>query len=295
MFVRILPLLLLAATFGVAQQPASKWADVDKSLGRSGQESDGVYKVGFPRTDLDVHIGPTKLEPGAALGSWAAFHSEGGSGNDVVTDGDLVVTSGELGPVVSALQAHQLEVTGIHNHLAGETPAVYYVHFFGRGTSAQLSSAVDAALKATKTPRGASPPAAAASISYDRATIEKVLGKQGQAKGKVLSFSFPLAHKITMHQQELPPAMGMATAINFQASAKGVGATGDFVVDEAQVQTVVHALREHNILVTAMHNHLLDDSPRMVFIHFWAEGSAGEVAQGLKAAVDANDGMKGQH
>jgi hypothetical protein len=285
MFVRILPLLLLAATFAVAQQPSSKWADVDKNLGRSGQESAGVYKVSFPRSDLDVHIGATKLETGAALGGWAAFY---GSGNDVVTDGDLVVTSDELGGVVSALQAHQLEVTGIHNHLAGERPAVYYVHFFGRGTAAQLSSAVDAALKATKTPRGASPAAAAANISYDRATIEKVLGKQGQAKGKVLAFSFPRSHKITMHQQELPPGMGMATGINFQPSAKGVGATGDFVVDEAQVQAVVHALREHNILVTALHNHLLDDSPRMVFIHFWAEGSASDVAQGLKAAVDAN-------
>ena len=291
MFVRILP-LLLAASFASAQQPVSKWADVDKNLGRSGQESDGVYKVGFPRSDLNVHIGPTKLEPGAALGSWAAF---GGSGNDVITDGDLVVTSDELGPVVSALQARQLEVTGIHNHLAGETPAVYYVHFFGRGTAARLSSAVDAALKATKTPRGPSPPAAAANITYDRAAIEKVLGKQGQAKGKVLSFSFPRAHKITMHQQELPPAMGMATSINLQPSAKGVAATGDFVVDEPQVQAVVHALREHNILVTALHNHLLDDSPRMVFMHFWAEGSAGDVAQGLKAAVDASSGTKGQH
>lgn len=294
MFVRILP-LLLAATFAFAQQAPSKWADVDKNLGRSGQESDGVYKVGFPRSDLDVQIGGTKLEPGAALGSWAAFHNEGGSGNGVVTDGDLVVTSEELGAVVSALQSHQLEVTGIHNHLAGETPAVYYVHFFGRGTAAQLSSAVDAALKATKTPRGPSPAAAAANITYDRAAIENALGKQGQAKGKVLSFSFPRPHKITMHQQELPPAMGMATAINFQPSAKGVGATGDFVVDEPQVQAVVRALREHNILVTALHNHLLDDSPRMVFIHFWAEGPANEVAQGLKAAVEASNGTKGQH
>jgi len=289
---RFFVLILLAATFATAQQAPAKWSEVDKNLGRSGQESDGVYKVGFPRSDLDIHIGPTKLEAGAALGSWAAFN---GSGNSVIADGDLVVTSDELGPVVSGLQGHQFEVTGIHNHLAGETPAVYYVHFFGRGTAAQVSSAVDAALKATKTPRGPAPAAAPANINYDRATIEKVLGKPGQAKGKVLSFSFPRAHKITMHRQELPPAMGMATGINFQPSEKGLGATGDFVVDEAQVQMVVHALREHNILVTALHNHLLDDSPRMVFIHFWAEGPASEVAQGLKAALDATDGAKGQH
>ena len=291
---RFLALIFFAATFAGAQQAPSKWSEVDKNLGRSGQESDGVYKISFPRSDLNVHIGPTKLEPGAALGSWAAFN---GSGNGVIADGDLVVTSDELGPVVSALQGHQFEVTGIHNHLAGETPAVYYVHFFGRGTAAQVSSAVDAALKATKTPRGPAPAAAPANINYDRATIEKILGKSGQAKGKVLSFSFPRAHKITMHRQELPPAMGMATSINFQPSGLsmgGVGATGDFVVEEAQVQGVVYALRAHDILVTALHNHLLDDSPRMVFIHFWAEGPASEVAQGLKAALDANNGAKGQ-
>jgi hypothetical protein len=279
---RFLAVLLFVCTCAFAQQAPPKWAEVDKNLGRSGQESDGVYKVSFPRSDLDVHMGQTKLEPGAALGSWAAFH---GSGNDVVTDGDLVVTSDELGAVVSALQGHRLEVSGIHNHLAGETPAVYYVHFFGHGSAALLSSAVDAALKATKTPRGEAS-AAAADIPYDRPAIEKILGKQGQAKGKVLAFSFARPHPISMHKTELPPAMGMATAINFQPSSRGVGATGDFVVDE-KVQAVVHALREHNIKVTALHNHLLDDSPHMVFIHFWAEGPANDVAQGLKAAVDA--------
>jgi hypothetical protein len=283
-----LVLLFLVSSVVAAQQPVSKWAEVDKNLGRSGQESDGVYKVSFPRSDLDVRIGQTKLEPGAALGSWAAFYNGGGDANNVVTDGDLVVTADELGGVISALQSHQLEVSGIHNHLAGESPAVHYVHFFGRGTDAALSSAVDAALKTTKTPRGPAS-AVAADISYDRATIEKVLGKQGQAKGKVLSFSFARPHPISMHKTELPPAMGMATAINFQPSARGVGATGDFVVDEPQVQAVLRALREHNILVTALHNHLLDDSPRMVFIHFWAEGPASDVAQGLRAALDANN------
>jgi len=285
MFVRILP-LLLAASFAAAQAAPSKWAGVDKNLGRSGQESDGVYKVGFPRTDLDVHIGGTKLEPGAALGSWAAFLNKAGRDSDVVTDGDLVVTSDELGGVVSALQSHQLEVSGIHNHLAGETPAVYYVHFFGRGTAAQLSSAVDAALKTTKTPRGPSPPAAAANITYDRATIEKLLGKQGQAKGKVLSFSFPRPHKITMHGQELPPAMGMATAINFQPAASGVAATGDFVLQESEVAGVLKRLRAADVNVAAVHNHLLEDEPRMVFVHFWVEGKAESVAKALRGALD---------
>jgi hypothetical protein len=79
----------------------------------------------------------------------------------------------------------------------------------------------------------------------------------------------------------------MATAINFQPSPKGVAATGDFVLLEKEVNPVVKSLRKDGIVVTAMHNHLLDDEPRMVFVHFWAEGAHGTVAAGLRHALDA--------
>jgi hypothetical protein len=282
-------LLFLCCVFNVPtlaqEQGNQEWKIVEQKLGRAGQLSDGVYKVGFPRSDLNVHMGKTRVEPGAGLGTWAAFRK---SGEVVIANGDLVVTGAELDGVVSRLQKARLEVSAIHNHLAGEQPTVYYVHFFGKDSASQLAEAVDSALKATKTPRG---PASSAKedITYDRALIEKVLGRRGQAKGTVLAFSFARPHPISMHRQELPPAMGMATVINFQPAPTGVAATGDYVVSEASVQGVIRALRAHKISVTAVHNHLLDDEPRMVFIHFWAEGPADAVARGLKAALDASD------
>lgn len=271
----------------LAQDPAdSEWKDVEHTLGRAGQLTDGVYKVSFPRSDLTVHVGKTRVEPGAGLATWVALRK---SGQETVADGDLVVTAAELDEVVSRLEDTGLEISAIHNHLAGEQPAIYYVHVFGKGPVTQITNAVDQALNATKTPRGRAANLKA-EIKYDRGLVEKVLGKQGQAKGKVLSFSFARPHPISMHGHELPPAMGMATAINFQPSPTGVAATGDYVVKETAVQEVIRVLREHKISVTAVHNHLLDDEPRMVFIHFWAEGAANAVARGLKAALDASQG-----
>jgi hypothetical protein len=278
-FVVLLGLLL--ATTAVAQ---TDWSGVGKALGREGKEQGGVYKVAFPRSDLNVMIGKTRLQPGLALGSWAAFHMTGG---DAVTDGDLVLTTGEVNGVISALQQNGLDVTAVHNHLLGETPRVMYVHFFGKGDAGQLAQGLHAALATTRTPMGPPPAPKPADLGFDQKKLEAILGKAGQANGKVLALSFPRPHPIAMRGNELPPAMGMATAINFQRSAKGVASTGDFVVDAGQVNGVIKALRAGDIEVTAVHNHLLEGQPETVFIHFWAEGPAEQVAAGLRAALDA--------
>ena len=265
-------------------QGDAEWAAAAKALGRAVKLQDCIYKVSFPRTDLKVRMGTTWLEPAAGLGSWMAFRK---SENGVVTDGDLVLTADEVNPVVSALLDGGLEVTAIHNHLIGEEPQVMYVHFFGRGQLRSLSQALKEGLSKTKTPVGAvaavnqNPPFA------KQKEIEQTLGKSGTVNGKVLAFSFPRSKAITMHHQMLPPAMGMATAMNFQPSPKGVAATGDFVLLDHEVDATVKSLRKDGIMVTAMHNHLLDDEPRMVFVHFWAEGGAENVASGLRRALDA--------
>jgi hypothetical protein len=277
----VLLFVILVALPVSAQQ--DDWTAVENALGRAGRFSAGVYKVSFPRTDLHVSIGKTRLEPSAALGTWMAFRH---AGNVVVADGDLVVTSDELGPVTSALIQSGLEVSAIHNHLAGERPVVYYVHFFFHGELARALEGIKSALAATGTPTGKVSPKQPQGLPYDRAGIEKVLGVEGSLNGVVLGFSFPRKHPIHMHGQELAPAMGMATAINFQPSPLGVAATGDFVLRENEVAKVVKQLRQDEVLLTALHNHLLDDEPRLAFLHFWVEGEPKMVAEKLKRALD---------
>lgn len=274
--------LLLSSA--AVSQTTPRWEVVEKAFGRAGTLNGGVYKVSFPRSDLVIRVGRTRVEPAAALGSWMAFRQDVSA---AVVNGDLVLLSSEVDATLRALQSEGFEITAIHNHLAGERPQVMYVHFFARGDQEALAHALKRVLAGTATPIK---PAVAAkpNITFDQKAIEAALDQSGHVNGSVLAFSFPRPHPIAMHQVMLPPGMGMATVMNFQASPQGVAATGDFVVREHEVNRVISELLEGGASVTAVHNHLLDDEPRMVFIHFWAEGEASKVAKTLRQTLDAS-------
>lgn len=276
-------LLSAIAAFG---QAAQDWPELAKVFGKQPMVQGGIAKVTFPRTDLHVKVGDTEVRAAAGLTGWAAFRREG---KDVVADGDLVLQPSEVGSAITALQAGGLEITGLHNHIMGEQPEVMYLHFFAKGDEETILKALAVAVP----PIPAAPKSDAKFPADAQKTIEAAMGKPGNANGDVLAFAFPRAHEIAMHGITLPPAMGMATGINYQPSPKGVAATGDFVLHEAEVNPVVKALRAAGIEVTAIHNHLLDDNPRMVFVHFWAEGPADKVAAGLKAALHASEKGRG--
>ena len=263
---------------------------IDRALGRSGQAMPGdVYRVGFPRTDLSVTVGGVKVKAGFALGSWAAFKSLGALG--AAAHGDLVLTDTEINPVISALQQHNFEITALHNHLINESPSVMYLHFWGTGDAATLAAGLKDALSKTKTPMG--PPAAAvatagASDDLPAEQIQQAIGLKGTVTNGVLGLSQPRPETIQMMGVTLPPSMGMATAINFQSAGGGkVVATGDFVMIADEVNKVARALRQHDIAITALHNHMLHGSPELYFMHFWGEGTATAVASGLKDALAA--------
>ncbi len=283
-------LLVGAAQSGGGQATRLDTVAIDRALGRTGQLNGDVYRVTFPRSDLHVTRDVVAIKPGLALTGWAAFRAVG---SDAVAHGDLAVKEAEVNPVVGKLRAERLEVTAIHNHLLGESPRVMYVHFWGRGPAARLASSLRAALAVTETP-----PAATASATADEEVpgteqIQHTLGLQGSVKGGVLSLSKPRPEQITMMGVTLPPSMGMATAINVQASESGkVASTGDFVLTGDEVNPVISALNAHGIEVTALHNHMIHGSPELYFMHFWAHDTPARVAAGLKAGLDAM-GQKG--
>ena len=256
---------------------------IDQALGRQGAMFGDVYKIAAPRTDLRVIVDGVEVKAGMALGSWIAFRDHaGGSG----VHGDLCLLESEVNPVASKLEELGLEVTSLHNHLMHAQPNVMFMHFWGHGDAARLAAAMKAALALTATP--VPPPMTTLIAEPVRGTeaIEKALGRKGNLNRGVLQFSIARREKITMHGMEMPPAMGMATAINFINAPKGVAATGDYVMTEAEVDKVIRALRDANIEITALHNHMVQDSPRLVFLHFWAHGDPGTVARGLRSALD---------
>jgi hypothetical protein len=281
--------LIGSCTLLIAQQStqaSSRWKPVEDALGRKGSVQPGdVFKFGMPRSDLKVTVEGTPIKAGLALGSWAAFK---GTGNDAMVMGDLVLLSSEVEPVMMKLEQLGIEVTAVHNHLLGESPRVMYMHIAGHGDATKLASALKSALALTKTPTASPTPSTAQqSLGVDTAQIDQALGRKGKNNGGIYQISVARAEKITDMGTEIPPSMGTATSINFQPTGNGRAAiTGDFVLLGSEVNPVIRALGDNGIQVTAVHSHMLTESPRLFFMHFWANDNAVKLAKGLRAALD---------
>ncbi len=285
--------LLLCALSAAAQGPPvtpAEWKPVEAALHRSGSLQPGdVFKFGFPRSDLKVSVGGVPVATGVALGAWAAFKNERGH---AMVMGDLVLTESEVAPVMKKLQEGGFEITALHNHLLGESPRILYMHYLGMGDAAKLAETLAAALHETGTP-AAAPKAAAPKFSLPVEKIDEAMGRKGSGGPGLLQFGIPRAEKIEEGGMEVPPAMGVATGINFAPTgASTAEISGDFVLQASEVNPVIRALREHGIAVTAVHSHMLTEQPRLFFLHFWANDDPLKLAAGLRAALDLTNSKR---
>jgi hypothetical protein len=270
----------------VPAEAASDWTAVGQALGKPGSvQPGGVYRVGLPRSDLKVVLDGVAIKPALALGSWVAFRD---MGDQAMVMGDLVLTHDEVAPVMSVLEENGIEITALHNHLLRSSPATMYMHIDGHGDAVKLATALHMALAKSGTPMVAPPPPAApAPLDLDTAGIDQIMGAKGTVNGGVYQFGIPRAETPNAGGMPLPPPMGSANALNFQPLGDGKAAiTGDFVLTADEVNPVIRSLRAHGIEVTALHNHMLDDEPRLFFMHFWAVGDAHDLAKGLRSALD---------
>lgn len=298
-----LALVTAIAPAARAQAGAADWSAVEQALGRKGaMQPGGVMRFGFPRTDLRVTRAGVEVRPAFALGSWAAFMDVGG-GHAMVM-GDLVLTEDEVNSVVRRLQEGGVEQTALHNHLLNESPRVMYLHIHGHGDRAAIARTIREALALTKTPldTGAALERGAGNqlSELDTAQIARVLGFRGRVNGGVYQINVPRAETIReagldepSRTRVVPPAMGLATVINFQPTGGGKAAiTGDFVMTAREVNPVIRTLRENGIDITALHSHLLTENPRLFFMHFWANDDAIKLARGLRAALDRTNSRR---
>ena len=286
---RIVRLLsgLMILTMGTAFAAENDWNKVDQVLGRKGATPTAeIHRYGFPRSDLTVTVDGVTIKPSFALGGWVAFESLPAGGAMMM--GDLVLVDTEISPVMKKLLDEGLEVSAIHNHLLRTSMPVFYMHVGGHGDPVRLAESLHAALALSKTPltqgAPASPPPP---IELDTAALEKILGRKGAAMGGVYQFGFPRAEKIAESGMDLPPAMGTGTGINFQPTGSGKAAvTGDFVLIASEVNPVMKTLRQNGIEVTALHSHMIDETPRLYFMHFWANDDAQKLAHALHLALN---------
>jgi biotin operon repressor len=262
------------------------WAKVDAALGKTASVQGEVHRYGIPRTDLQVTLDGVAIKPALALGAWLGFEPVQ---DGALVMGDLVLTETEVNPVMSKLLESGIEITAVHNHLMRASPATYYMHIHGHGDPVAMATSIHAALAESKTPfgtAGASAPSTAA-IDLDTDKLDAAIGSKGKVNGGVYQFSVPRKDPVTEAGMPIPPVMGTATVINFQPTGGGKAAiAGDFVVIADEVNPMIRALRENGIEVTAIHSHMLEEQPRLFFVHFWAHDDAVKLATGLRSALD---------
>jgi hypothetical protein len=262
------------------------WKAVDAAMGRSGaMQPGGVYKYSMARSDLRVTSDGVQIRPALALGSWLAFKPS--AGNDAVAMGDLVLTEQEYNRVIALLQQGGIDQTAVHKHLLDLSPALWWVHVEARGDPVRTAQTVHEALAMTGTPPAGPSGGAPDAIDLDTAQIRQALGHGGSVSGGVYHVTVPRAETIHAMGVEVPPSMGTATSLNFQPTGDGKAAiNGDFVMTAGEVRKVIAALQQNGIQVVSVHNHMLDEEPRLFFMHFWANDDAVKLARGLRAALD---------
>ncbi|MBI1866808.1 MAG: DUF1259 domain-containing protein [Methylocystis sp.] len=277
--------LMLMASPVFAQSNARRLnlEGIADAMGKKGDLTGEMYKVSFPRSDLNVKAGNVAIKPALALVNWAAFI---GSGGAAVTYGDLVLLEDEVNPVIGKLEERGVEIAALHNHLLHEQPRIMYIHFVARGDEVELAKAIREALALTKTPLVAtsSGPETKPELAKE---IERIIGYEGSMGGGVLHVVAPRNDvHVTAMGATIPGAMGMNTPLNFQLDGKNAAVNGDFMLLAAEVNPVIKVLRANGVEVASLHNHMLGDEPRLFFMHFWAYGDAVALAKGLKAALD---------
>jgi hypothetical protein len=292
----VISLWLALSIAAVARGDGLDAAAIGKVIGTQAQTMpDGVVRVGWSRADVAVTVDGARLDPVAGLGSWAGFQAVAGG---AMMMGDTVVFEDEITPALDAALASGLEITAIHNHFAFDRPRVFFMHVGGHGDPQALAAGVNsvwqairAVRKAQPTPGDRFPGEAVATGVLDAAALGAILGHEAERQGAVVKVTIP--RRGTAHGVAIGGSLGLTTWAAFSGSDARASVDGDFIMTESEVQPVIRALRHDGIHVVALHNHMLDEDPRLFFLHYWGKGAASALARGVRAALAAQSASGG--
>jgi uncharacterized protein DUF1259 len=258
-------------------------ARIEQITGLKGQwtEKEGVFKVQVPRSDLTVTAAGAKLTPPLGLTAWAAFTQ---AGAHTVVMGDIVLTEDQVNPAMDAALQNGLEVTALHNHFFWENPRVMFMHIGGMGEEEKLAQGVakvfDVLKRQGPVPKSDVDPA---SSSLDPKRIDGVLGRSGQMNNGV--YKVTIGREVKMAGHTMGNAMGVNTWAAFAGSDDRAIVDGDFAMLEGELQDVLKTLRAGGINIVAIHQHMTNEQPRMLFLHYWGVGRTEDLARALASAL----------
>jgi hypothetical protein len=276
-------------TDSIACGPASKLdiAAIEQVTGLKGVEKNGEYKITIPQNDLNVTVDGFKIIPAMGLGTWAAFTP---CGDTAMMMGDIIVRENELQSVQQEVIRQGLMITAIHNHFIRNQPAVLYMHIDGKGNSSKLAGNIKAVLEKIKQLRGHDPKSTAADSvlnSINLPQLDSIIGHKGEMSKGVYKYTIGRP-TVGLSEHGIPVStfMGFNTWAAWQGTREKAAVAGDFTMLEGEVAPVIKTLIENGIEVVAVHNHMVHETPRIFFLHYWGTGSAEKLARGLRQALD---------
>lgn len=277
---------LLFAVTAAAQEMPAEYRAVLSTLGKTGDFKDGVLKVNIPRGDLHVTIRERAVPAPFGFGGWVAF-TKGDSGHDVMM-GDLVLTEDEVNPVMSAILDNGLEVTALHNHFFWEQPRIFYMHVHGMGAAAEIAKKLQSAMQviddAVRRNRPAATGVTAGGVTG--APLAKIIGTEGEQNGPVYKITIGRPDvDLREHGARINARMGLNTWAAFAGTDADAIVAGDVAMLEHEVTPVLKALRSNGIDVVAIHHHMTDVKPVVIFLHYFGSGPAEKLATAVRAAV----------
>lgn len=274
---RLIPVLviILGIFYGVQ---VSAESNLDEIMGAKGQEKEGALVYSFLRSDLKMTINGERIPTALGFGSWVAFKKAGAA---TMVMGDLVLLGKEVNPVISELAKYKVTVTALHNHFFGDKPRVMYMHIGGMGSEADLARGIRSALGKTATPMKPAAKPASAKLKMDTDRIEKIIGHPGQEGGGIFKITMGRSG-VRMGETEITSSMGLNSWAGFVGTDNRAHVAGDVVMSASEVNPVIQILRKGNIEVVAVHNHMLDEQPKVYFLHYWGTGPANKLAETIR-------------
>lgn len=278
--------LIFPGTSALAQDVPSDYQEVLKTLDKKGDFKAGVLKVNIPRNDLKITIQGFPTPTPFGFGGWIAL-TKTTNGSEVMM-GDLVLLQNEVNPVLSVLLDNGIEVTALHNHFFWDDPRVYFMHVHGMGKAADLAKRVKPGLDLIGhvTP-AAIVPASSGGAPLDTAKLAKIVGHEGEQSGAVYKITVGRDDlKMKEHGASINARMGLNTWAAFTGTQEDAAIAGDVAMLETEVTPVLKALRKNGLDVVAIHHHMIEVTPMVIFLHYWGRGPADKLAAGFKEALD---------
>jgi Domain of Unknown Function (DUF1259) len=276
--------------------PLSKEAMAALDAGLGGKkgsyvEAEGVYTIPLPRNDLRITIKDEPVPIAFGFGGWVSVkHTL--DGQRAMLMSDTVLLEEEVNPLISAAQNNDLQITAIHNHFFYENPRVFYMHLHGMGDPLELAAKYGAAIQNTKL-HPSNQPAATASADartakeiFDLTALDKAVGLTGKVNGPTYKYVVGRDDlRVIAMGAEVTTAIGLNTWAAFAGEPDAAHIAGDVAMLESEVNAVIRVLRMHDLEVVAVHQHMLGEQPRIIFLHYYGSGPALALAEGFRAAL----------